>query len=157
MSLGQPLPSFKSVLHPGPDHYKTVLPNLSFPHRPITHVPWTSSSRPLRFSVSWTVFFLCVLPQPYLFFLRKQRVRTWQSLLVFLPLKLVYIYFFLGLILSLTLTALTLQAPAPTTASTCCDTSSLVPTAFHGVGMFIWVSFDWSHLRVCLLIPLVFL
>ena len=91
MSPGQPLPSFNSALNP--DQCKTVLPNLSYPHRPITHVPWTGSSRPLRFSVSRTVFFLRVLPQPYLFFLRKQRVRTWQSLLVFLPPRLVYILF----------------------------------------------------------------
>ena len=91
MSPGQPLPSFNSALNP--DQCKTVLPNLSYPHRPITHVPWTGSSRPLRFSVSRTVFFLCVLPQPYLFSLRKQRVWTRQSLLVLLPLKLVYILF----------------------------------------------------------------
>jgi len=48
MSPGQALPSFNLALHP--DHYKTVLPNLSYPSRPITHIPWSGSSGALLFS-----------------------------------------------------------------------------------------------------------
>ena len=86
MSPVQALPSFSLALRP--DHYTTVLPNPSYPSRPITHIPWSGSSRPLLFSVSQTSFFLLVLPQPY-FFSRKRRVQSWQLLLVFLSFKLV--------------------------------------------------------------------
>jgi hypothetical protein len=52
-------------------------------------------------------------------------------------------YFSLDLILTLTFKMLTLhqsQVPVPTTARTTgIDTSSLVPDAFYGVGMLIWV------------------
>ena len=96
------------------------------------------------------VFFFVFCQSKLFLTLRKPHVRIWQLLL--LSFKLV---FFLGLILRLTLTALTLhqfQAPTPTTASTNFDTFSIVPSAFHGVGMFIWVSVDWRLVRVCLLI-----
>ena len=58
MSPGQALPSFNLALHPS-DHYKTVLPNLAYPSRPITHIPWCGSSSPLLFSVSQTIFSSC--------------------------------------------------------------------------------------------------
>ena len=46
-----------------------------------------------------------------------------------------------------------LQVPIPATASTCFDTSFLVPGAFYGVGTLIWVSkVDWYLVRVRLLI-----
>jgi hypothetical protein len=48
MSPTQALPSFSLALHP--DHYKTVLPNISYPSRPSTHIPWSGSSAPLLFS-----------------------------------------------------------------------------------------------------------
>ena len=57
----QALPSFNVALHP--DHYKTVLPNLSYPSRPSTHIPWSGSSAPLVFSVGQKK--IRVLPQPY--------------------------------------------------------------------------------------------
>jgi hypothetical protein len=51
----QSLPSFNFVILP--DHYKTVLPNISYPSRPITHIPWSGSSAPLHFSVSQNFIF----------------------------------------------------------------------------------------------------
>jgi len=44
----QSLPSFSLTL--STDHYKTVLPNLSYPSRPNAHVPWSGPSAPLLFS-----------------------------------------------------------------------------------------------------------
>jgi len=44
----QALPSFNLTLRS--EHYKTVLPNLSYPSRPNTHVPWSGPSGPLLFS-----------------------------------------------------------------------------------------------------------
>ena len=53
-----------------------------------------------------------------------------------------------------TLTLHQFQVPIPATASTCFDTSFLVPGAFYGVGTLIWVSeIDWYLVRVRPLIP----
>ena len=85
MSPGQALPSFNLALHP--DHYKTVLPNLSYPSRPITHISWSGSSGPLLFSVSQTVLFFLLWHCLTFSTLRKRRVQRQQSLLVFLLFK----------------------------------------------------------------------
>jgi hypothetical protein len=58
MSPVQTLPSFNLAVHA--DHYKTVLPNISYPSRPITHIPWSGSSAPLLFSVGQTILFLVI-------------------------------------------------------------------------------------------------
>lgn len=90
MSPNQALPSFNLALHP--DHYKTVLPNLSFPSRPSTHIPWSGSSAPLVFSVSQTSFFLRVLPQSYFFFaFRKPRIQRLQSLALMFKLVILFL------------------------------------------------------------------
>ena len=89
MSPIQALPSFNLALHP--DHYKTVLPNISFPCRPNTHIPWSGSSAPLVFSVSQTFFFCLFCRSLTLFALRKPRVQKLQ-LPALLAFKLV-IYF----------------------------------------------------------------
>ena len=69
----QTLPSFNFAVHA--DHYKTVLPNILYPSRPITHIPWSGSSAPLLFSVSQTNFFPSCLPQPYFFFCPQKTMR----------------------------------------------------------------------------------
>ena len=66
MSPVQTLPSFNLALHP--DHYKTVLPNLSYPSRPSTHIPWSGSSAPLLFSVGQTLFLASCLAAALRFF-----------------------------------------------------------------------------------------
>ena len=58
----QALPSFNITLHP--NHCRTVLPNLSYPSRSSTHIPWAGSSAPPVFSVGQT-FFLRVSSRPY--------------------------------------------------------------------------------------------
>ena len=98
MSPVQALPSFKLALHP--DQYKTVLPNLSYPSRPITDIHWPGSSASLLFSVSQKEKFFVYCRS--LTFLRKPRVQRCQSLLVLLMFKLVNT-FFLDLVLTLTL------------------------------------------------------
>ena len=87
MSPVQPLPSFNLALYP--DHYKTVLPNLSYPSRPITHIPWAGSSAPLLFSVNQSLFFYLRATFLLFFALRKPRVQRRHSLLVLLMFKLV--------------------------------------------------------------------
>ena len=76
MSPDQTLPSFNLAVHA--DHYKTVLPNISYPSRPITHIRWSGSSAPLLFSVSQTQFFFEFVSCRNLYFffaLRKPRAR----------------------------------------------------------------------------------
>ncbi|KAF8801890.1 hypothetical protein BYT27DRAFT_7197587 [Phlegmacium glaucopus] len=47
-SQEQPLPSFKLVSSSG--HHKAILPNLSYPSRPHSHISWSRSLVPLRFA-----------------------------------------------------------------------------------------------------------
>ncbi|KAF8801460.1 hypothetical protein BYT27DRAFT_7216123 [Phlegmacium glaucopus] len=44
----QLLPSFNLALRA--DQYRTTLPNLSYPSRPVAHIPWSGSSAPLLFA-----------------------------------------------------------------------------------------------------------
>ena len=137
MSPGQPLPSFNLALHP--DHYQTALPNRSYPSQPpITHIPWSGSSGALLFSVSRTGF-LFVFCHDLTFFCPQKTTRAETRLTiaaivqvsVFSPIY--FVTYFKPLILH------QFQVPIPTTASSCFDTSFLVPGAFYGVRMLIWV------------------
>jgi hypothetical protein len=55
----QDLHSFNTALHP--THYKTILPNLSYPSRLDLHIPWSGPSAPLLFSVRLCFFSSCSL------------------------------------------------------------------------------------------------
>ena len=88
MSPVQTLPSFNLALRP--DHYKTVLPNLSYPSRPITDIHWSGSSAPLLFSVSQIIYSSCCAAALLSFFaFRKPRVqKRWLllfKLVMFFP------------------------------------------------------------------------
>ena len=73
-------------------HHRTILPNLSYPFRPNSHVPWSWSSAPLLFSVNKTFFFVfCHELTP--FALRIPRVLRWKPPLVLPVYKLVMVFF----------------------------------------------------------------
>ena len=130
MPTNQTLPSFNFALHLNPDRYKTVLPNLSYPSRPSTHVPWYGSSAPLVFSVSQSYFFF-VFCLSLTFFCPQKTTRP--EITVANPnVQVSYTY---SSILTLTLTLYQFQIPNPNTVPFYCT----VADAFYGVGMLIWV------------------
>ena len=136
MSPDQALPSFNLALHP--DHYQTALPNRSYPSRPITHIPWSGCSGALLFSVSQTVFSFVFCHD--LTFFGPQKTTRAETRLTIAAIVQVSVFspiyfdtYFKPLILH------QFQVPIPTTASSCFDTSFLVPGAFYGVRMLIWV------------------
>ena len=63
-SQTQHLPSFKLVLPSG--HHKAILPNLSYPSRPHSHI-WSRSLPPLCFAVNLTFFRIFYLNWPCLY------------------------------------------------------------------------------------------
>jgi hypothetical protein len=69
----QTLPSFEPALQP--DHYKTLLPNISYPSRPSSHIPWSGSSAPLLFSVNFIFPSCFATALPFFVPPRKLRVR----------------------------------------------------------------------------------
>ena len=99
----QVLPSFDLSLQP--DHYRTMLPNLSYPSRSNAHIPWFGSSAPFYFAVSQTFFF--VFCHRLTSELRRPHVLRWQSLLVLPLYKLVILS---NLIVNLTLTLILHQS-----------------------------------------------
>ena len=129
----QVLPSFDLSLQP--DHYRTTLPNLSYPSRSNAHISWSGSSAPLLFAVSQIFFFVFCHRLTSDF--RRPCVLNRQSPQV-LPLYKLVVLFNLIVNLTLTLILHQFQPEDPPTTPTNLDTYS-VPDAFQGISALIWV------------------
>ena len=132
MSPIQALPSFNLALQSG--HYRTVLPNLEYPSRPSTHIPWSSSSAPLIFSVSQTLFFF-VFYCSLTFFSCPQKTTRPEISAASHNIQVSYTFLRSNSDTDVKPPSISFQTPTP---NTCFDTCS-VSGAFYGVGMFIWV------------------
>ena len=131
----QALPSIDPGLRPS--HYRTILPNLSYPYSPNSHILCSGSSAPLLFSVSQTFFFMLVIRLTP-FALRKPRVLVWRQPPLLPPVyKLVMLFFFQRDRKSDT-NVIRHYVQAPSSANMCFYTCS-VPDVFQGISVWIRV------------------
>ena len=125
----QALPSIDPGLRP--NYYRTILPNLSYPYCPNSHIFCSGSSAPPLLRQS-DFFSSCFVHRLTPFALRKPRV-LWQQPPLLPPMYKLVILF--NVIVNPTLTSF---FQPPTTAIICFDTCS-VPDVFQGINVGIWV------------------
>ena len=106
----QALPSIDPGLRPS--HYRTILPNLSYPYSPNSHILCSGSSAPLLFSVSQTFLFMFVIRLTP-FALRKPRVLVWRQPPLLPPVYKLVILFFFNVIVNPTLTSFAITSRLP--------------------------------------------
>lgn len=142
----QVLHSFDIALRPG--HYKTILPNLSYPSRPNLHIPWSGSSAPLHFSVRLCFFSFFPVALP---FASQKTTRPEMTIATSIPNGRVSYTFSWFQFWNYVKTLILSQLQIPITSNTSFDNCSL-PQAFHRINLLIWVKLTGIFMRAAFLI-----